>query len=329
MPDRSVLAEDEKARRRAQAVLVHRITTRIAANLDLDSILADLVDRSMEVFGADRALVSIRTPGGYEAVVSRGLSTEWIEATRRLPELSLWTQVLRHRRPLVATHYATDPRGADLQPFIAAEGFDTVALAPLVASDEVLGFLALYHDATRPYDEDDLEALLSVAEHAAIAIQHARAFTQQERWTAQLASIHDLGSRLSALSTVPQIAMATVSELHTIIDYDSVRVYRVDGGSVVPVAWRGEHTVYGEETFDQLAVRVGDGITGWVAQHGISQYLPHASRASSRGHHPGYRGGDRGVPLGGAHGPGCGGHRRDRPVQAGAGPVRQRRAPAA
>ena len=249
----------------------------ISRNLVPDAVLDELVEQSMQVFGADRAMVSITGRDGFEALVSRGVSAAWVEATRRLPEVSLGNLAIREGRALASIHYASDPRGADMRSQVLAEGFDTVALAPLIA-DEFLGFLALYHDEPRPYDAYDLEALLSVADHAVIAIRNSRAFAHQARWIAQLASIHDLGSRLSALTTVPQIAEATVSELHTIIPYHSVRVYCVEGEHVVPVAWRSEHEDYREKTLEQLTVRIGHGITGWVAQYGVAQYLPDASR---------------------------------------------------
>jgi diguanylate cyclase (GGDEF)-like protein len=52
----------------------------------------------------------------------------------------------------------------------------------------------------------------------------------------------------------------------------------------MPVAWRGEDDTYTEEAREQLRLRVGEGITGWVAEHGVAQYLPDAM-ADPRGSH--------------------------------------------
>ncbi len=97
-------------------------------------------------------------------------------------------------------------------------------------------------------------------------------------WEAQIESIAKLGTRLNGLRTVSQIGMAICLELRQLIDYHNVRVYRVHGDSVVPVGWRGEIGAYTGEVGDQLRVRIGHGITGWVARHGIAQYLPDAAR---------------------------------------------------
>ena len=96
-------------------------------------------------------------------------------------------------------------------------------------------------------------------------------------WEAQIDSIAQLGIRLNHLSTVAEIGMAICTELRQLIDYHNVRVYRVHGDDVMPVAWHGEIGEYTDEDFSQLHVRVGEGITGWVAQHGIAQYLPDAA----------------------------------------------------
>jgi diguanylate cyclase (GGDEF)-like protein len=96
-------------------------------------------------------------------------------------------------------------------------------------------------------------------------------------WGDQLQSIQKLGYRLATLTSVSEIGNAICTELRQLIDYHNVRVYRVRGDDVVAVAWRGEMGEYVEEHGEQLGVRVGQGITGWVAQHGVAQYLPDAA----------------------------------------------------
>ncbi len=96
-------------------------------------------------------------------------------------------------------------------------------------------------------------------------------------WGDQLQSIQKLGYRLAALTSVAEIGQAICTELRQLIDYHNVRVYRVRGEDVSAVAWRGEMGEYVGEDGEQLGVRVGQGITGWVAQQGVAQYLPDAA----------------------------------------------------
>jgi diguanylate cyclase (GGDEF)-like protein len=54
-------------------------------------------------------------------------------------------------------------------------------------------------------------------------------------------------------------------------------VYRLVGTDLVPVAMQGQVGEYIDETPDQLRVTIGEGITGWVAEHRIAQSLPDAA----------------------------------------------------
>jgi diguanylate cyclase (GGDEF)-like protein/excisionase family DNA binding protein len=137
----------------------------------------------------------------------------------------------------------------------------------------------------RRFPVDDLRAFMLAMETRPAAVDggHGSADPVEARptatdWEAQIDSIAKLGIRLNHLSTVADIGTAICSELRQIIDYHNVRVYRVHGDDVVPVAWHGEIGEYTDEDFGQLHVRVGEGITGWVAQHGVAQYLPDAAR---------------------------------------------------
>ncbi len=97
-------------------------------------------------------------------------------------------------------------------------------------------------------------------------------------WGEQLRSIQKLGTRLGRLTTVSEIGQAICTELRQLIDYHNVRVYRIHGEDAIPVAWRGELGEYIGEFGEQLRVKVGQGITGWVAEHGIPEYLPDAAK---------------------------------------------------
>ncbi|MEN8165544.1 MAG: GAF domain-containing protein [Acidobacteriota bacterium] len=101
---------------------------------------------------------------------------------------------------------------------------------------------------------------------------------------AQIESIARLGTRLNHLVSAADIGTAICHGLREVIEYHNVRVYRIYDDEVVPVAWHGELGAYTDEEGEQLRLRVGEGITGWVAEHGESAYLPDAM-ADPRGSH--------------------------------------------
>jgi signal transduction histidine kinase/GAF domain-containing protein len=99
------------------------------------------------------------------------------------------------------------------------------------------------------------------------------------RFVAQLNMLHSMAATLTSLDDVSEIAAAITEELRTILDYHNCRVYVLqdDGWTLMPIAFRGEiFYEYEHETLEELITHVGEGITGWVAEHRTSVLAPDA-----------------------------------------------------
>ena len=260
-----------------RAEALRRVAGDIGSRSDLDRILAGLVDHAMALFEADRVAVFVHRPDGDTAEVSRGLSARYLNRMRVVGPRSLQAEAISARRPLFAIGYRDDPRGADDRALIVQEGFDTVCTAPLMDGAEILGMLDVYHDNAHDWSADEVETIATLATQASVAIRSAQDFQRMTTWTAQLQSIQQLGARLNHLTSVREIGMAIATELRQLIDYHNVRVYRLVGDDLIPVALLGQIGEYTDETPEQLRVGLGQGITGWVAANRIAQNLPDAA----------------------------------------------------
>ncbi|MBP1704464.1 MAG: hypothetical protein H6Q36_203 [Chloroflexi bacterium] len=272
--------DSERLAQRAEAF--RQVARDVSSQLDLERILERVVEHARTLFGAERAGLFLRGPDGSVATtVARGLSDEYVDAIRHWPNPSLPARAIAARRPQFVQGYRDDALAVDFRDAVVREGYDTICAAPLVAgeSDSVLGVLIVYHDRAHPWAADELDMLDAFAAQAAGAIRTAQSYTQTASWAAQLQSIQQLGARLSRFTTAAEVGAAIATELHSLIDYHNVRVYRLVGtDDLVPVAMKGEVGEYVDETADALRITVGQGITGWVAAHKLPQYLPNASR---------------------------------------------------
>src|SRR5438874_2080146 len=140
---------------------------------------------------------------------------------------------------------------------VVQEGFDTVCTAPLFDGTELLGLLNIYHDRPREWTDDELDTLAALATQAGVAIKTAQNYTQMATWAAQLQSIQQLGARLNRLTSVHEIGLAIATELRQLLDYHNVRVYRLYGDDLIPVAMQGQVGEYVDETPEQLRIKVG------------------------------------------------------------------------
>lgn len=99
------------------------------------------------------------------------------------------------------------------------------------------------------------------------------------RSIAQLDMLHSLATKLNSLADVHEIGAAITAELRTIIDYHSSRVYLLqpDGSTLLPVSFRGEiFSDYEKDTVDNLTTKMGEGMTGHVAETRESLLTPDA-----------------------------------------------------
>jgi signal transduction protein with GAF and PtsI domain len=75
--------------------------------------------------------------------------------------------------------------------------------------------------------------------------------------------LHDIGSRLAAADPLHAVLHRVVNFVTTTVRCDSCFVYVLDDDTLVLRASKNPHP----EVVDRLKLRVGEGITGWVAEH--------------------------------------------------------------
>lgn len=99
------------------------------------------------------------------------------------------------------------------------------------------------------------------------------------RSVAQLTMLNTLANQLNRLTDEEDIGTAITTELHSLIDYHSCRVYLLqpDKKTLMPIAIQGEElTEYESDTLEDLMVEIGEGLTGHVAETRESYYSPDA-----------------------------------------------------
>ena len=263
-------AKREVTRSRA----LRHVAQELAGQLDLSTVLDDIVDRTRTLFDADKAGLWLVEEGEYPFHVAavRGLGEDFLATTRRLTweSASVGVQATRERRSIVVRDADSRTGVGAMQDNYLREGIKTACLVPLVSHDQSLGVIGLYHTRDREWPDDELALAQSFANQAAVAISNARLYRSVADQAARIRSIQDLSSRLNRLTDVQAIADAIVAEASTLAAYHDIRVYVVnwEEGLCEPIAYTDR--LLGKGDFhERLKVAVGEGsFTGWVAEHG-------------------------------------------------------------
>ena len=249
---------------------LRRIVGEVSANLELGDVFEDVLDSSQELFGADVAGLWLLEPGThpFRLAAHRDLDPDLIDAVGQVTEDApvLGLQAIRERRPIVLDRPETAPNFAEMYVRL---GFRTVNFVPLLFRDEPVGLLVLYHLRPWPWTPDELELCTTFANQMATAVANARLYASVRDNAARLRAIQDLSARLNRMQDVEGIGEAIVSEADRLIAHDTIRVYRVDHArqTCEPVAFQGQFMGIGRPSADMLRVRIGVGLTGWVALH--------------------------------------------------------------
>ena len=279
----------------ARAIALRRVVAEVSANLELTEVFEDVLDSSQALFGADVAALWLMDPGRHplRLAAHRDLDPELIDAIAALDQGddAAGMRAIAERRPLVLARPEAAPRFAEIYVRL---GFRTINFVPLVFRDEPVGLLILYHRAPYDWSRDELELCSSFAGGMATAVANARLFSSVREGAARLRAIQELSSRLNRIQDVEGIGEAIVAEADRLISHDTIRVYRVDHvtGTCEPIAFQGEFMGIGRPTTEQLRMKIGEGLTGWVALNSRTIRIGDAEADPRARHVGGKRGGE-------------------------------------
>ncbi len=79
----------------------------------------------------------------------------------------------------------------------------------------------------------------------------------------ELDMLHEIGNRIAAADPLPELLGRVVEVISAVVASDSCFVYVLEGDDLVLRASKNPHA----EVVDRLKLQVGQGITGWVAEH--------------------------------------------------------------
>jgi len=90
--------------------------------------------------------------------------------------------------------------------------------------------------------------------------------------------LHEIGVRLSTADDFHDVLTRIVEFVTGLVKCDSCLVYVMEGDELVLRASRNSHP----DVVDRLKLRVGEGITGWVAEHGKPVAISEKAQSDSR-----------------------------------------------
>jgi adenylate cyclase len=160
--------------------LLYELARDLSSSLDLDTVLAKVMDRVITLMKASRGFIVLVDPqdGGLSVQMSSGSDPE--KARQFLGSRTVIERVVNTGEPVVTTDASLDDRFKGQQSVIM-QNLRSVIAVPLMTKGAVIG--AVYVDnpfRAAIFEEMDMELLQAIADLAAIAIDNARQYERSE-----------------------------------------------------------------------------------------------------------------------------------------------------
>lgn len=245
----------------------------VNTSLDLDQVLAMLLERACELLRAHNGSIMLLDPydEALKIAVAHGLSAEVVASTRVPLGEGVAGSVAATGEPRRLASGTREREGR----LVAVP---SAVCVPLKVGRQVLGVLNVSdRSGDDEFDESDLRLATLFAAHGAVAINNARAYEEQERQAAEFRALHEITLALNETLDVNE-TLAVVLET-------SIRILGARQGSVMllePLSRELSIAVahgLSDEVVAHSKVPLGRGVAGKVAQSGLPQRLAGGQRA--------------------------------------------------
>ena len=165
---------------RRQLEVLYQISTALVGKQDLDAILYQIVHMTADLAGSKICSLMLLNEKKEKLVIkaTQSLSTAYREKPPMRVGHGVSGSVMKIKQPIQVRDVSQDPTYS--YPDIARqEGVRSLLSVPLMLSDKVIGVLNCYTEEEKVFTKEEIQLIQTVANHAAIVIDHSRAVTEE------------------------------------------------------------------------------------------------------------------------------------------------------
>ena len=185
--------------------------------------------------------------------------------------------VIRTRQPLlIRERFAEEAKRLGFQPRNAVA---SICAVPVILYDKPIGVMAVHSRQERAFDEGHVELLRVLASEAAIAIENARLFSEEQKKSRHLTLINNVSSHAITTLNSEEMLAKIAREIESGLSYDHIGIAILDYSAkelVVQAEAGSRRDAQGRR------IMLGEGLVGQVARSGQMALVREANASTPR-----------------------------------------------
>ncbi|MEU0569413.1 GAF domain-containing protein [Nonomuraea sp. NPDC005983] len=184
-----------RARREAELSALYDTAGDLSALRDLDAVLEAIVHRARQLLATDTAYLTLHDParGDTYMQVTDGSISAKFRTLRLAMGAGLGGLVAQTATPYSTADYFADARfrhKSHIDEAVEEEGLVAILGVPLRLGQRVIGVLFAANRSARPFHQEEVSLLASLAAHASVAIDNARLLQETRNALEELSAAH-------------------------------------------------------------------------------------------------------------------------------------------
>ncbi|GGN31582.1 hypothetical protein FHR83_005640 [Actinoplanes campanulatus] len=184
---------ERRRRREEELSALYETAGDLAGLRDVDAVLRAIVHRARTLLNVDVSYMTLNDPerGDTYMRVTDGSVAASFQRLRLPPGYGLGGLVALTGTPYATANYATDERfqhTAEIDQGVGEEGLVAILGVPMRLGSTVIGVLLAANRTERPFAREEVALLLSLAAHAAVALDTARLLSETQAALAELSA---------------------------------------------------------------------------------------------------------------------------------------------
>ncbi|GAB4520906.1 MAG: GAF domain-containing protein [Anaerolineales bacterium] len=260
--------------------LLYEVSREFNSALDLRTVLQRVLFLTMKNIGANSGSIIVVDENGepLESAIIHGSNVldQTTQQLRITTERGLAGWVLKNGVAALVEDTSKDERWLRRpDDDISRTGPKSAISAPLLSRDRLVGVITLVNANPSQFDESHFSLVKAIADQAGIAVLNARLYSESQRQARLMSALAETAAFINASVDFDDVLQRIAAQTMQALNVQAVSLALRDASDETQLVFRAVIGGAGQ-SLQGYRLPVGQGISGWVAEHGQAVIIPDA-----------------------------------------------------